>query len=314
MWAETINYSFDIHSEKPIENEEFFLYLRDMFERKDVVSIWEEHNHNSDKSFEEVQEYDVYIFHLFREIKNGGEFVEAFNRMDGEIQWYPEELEKWKKFKEFILQFFSQEWDVSQSSSRVMARSVIPTARTSAYTDIIIEWFSENNPRENYNFSTDKTWYLLLMLSAMINNIHIHWAYDKTPIVWVFRIAQKFTSRIDKIKGQDPDAKVLTYNWAFHNMTVPMKWKQNLFGAELDYEDLTFAPELHEKYGDRYLSCDIVDGWSQTEKDSHFAVLKWKALDWRINIVRHSEWQEAIVLPKSWIDVAGKMSKILTDT
>jgi len=314
MSEEILDYSFDIHWEKPIENNDFSYYLKDIFERKDIVTIWEEHNHNSDQSFKEVQTYSEFIFHMYSRMLDGSDFRKVFRDIDQEIQWYPEDLLKWDEFKWFALDFFSQWFDFTNSSSRIMSKYIIPEARKSAYTDIIIEWFSENNPSNNYHLSTDKTGYLLLMLSAMIHNIKIHGAFDKRPVVWVFNIAWEFIGKVDEIKGKNPWAKIMTYNGAFHNMTIPMEWRKEFLGTTLNYEDLTFAPEFNDKYRDRYLSLDIVDWWSQTEKQSHFSVLKWKALDEKINIVSHSEWQTAIVLPKNWVDIKWRMAEIMKKT
>lgn len=124
-------------------------------------------------------------------------------------------------------------------------------------------------------------------------------------------IAWEFIKEIEGIKREDDNAKILTYNWWFHNMTVPFEWEHNIFWNNLDYADLSFAPELKKIYWWKYKSIDLVDSWSQTKMDSHYARLKDKAVDWLLNLVTHSDNQVVMVFPRKWTNTSKEVIDIL---
>lgn len=183
--SEGIEYSFDIHSEKQINTKGVDDFLGDMFNSNEICTFGEEHNHNNDHSYEEVIDYRDIIFHLYREVTERWVFIVNALR---DLSYYvsnEENKQKITDFTEFIVNFFSDSNTFLLSSSRVFARHVIPKASLGWFNYVICEWFSKWDPRRNYELSSDKVWYLLIILSAMMHWVNIHWAYDSHNMFWV---------------------------------------------------------------------------------------------------------------------------------
>lgn len=306
-----IDYNTTINSERCINYSDFNDVLNDIFCSNDIVTIWEEHNHNKDNSFKEVEKYADIIFYLYRRIKEGNSFEKVIKEISN--LYSDENNIIIRKFKEFLISFYTDEDIMYQSSSRIFAKDIIPLASKNWFNDLVFEWFSEDDPRKIYELSSDKIGFLLTIISSLINWIQIHWAYSHNIFIGFLEIAWKFEDKIKDIKLKNTNAKILTYNWGFHNMTIPFQWTTRVMWKNYNCSNLTFAPNLKRKYWDKYLSIDIVDSRSQTEKEIHFAELKKRALKWKINIINHSDNQIAFVLPKKNVNVFWNVNKILAN-
>jgi len=276
---------------------------------KKVVTFWEEHNLNADKSFSEILEYKEIIFYVYREMQYWAKFEDIVLGLKDKVPI--EEKEKLISFIEYIVSIPQNKLSVKHSSSRVFSSFIIPACQKEWFTDIVFEWFNESSPSRSYKLSKDKIWFLMIMISSILYWFKIHWAYDSNPLFNATWIARNFEEQIDKITDNNPSSKVITYNWGVHNMTNPIKWEYKIFWATINLDELSFAPHLMNKYGDDYLSIDLVDWFWEINNSSHYSFLKWRGVKDEINIIEHSEWQKAIILPINKVDISNNIDVIL---
>lgn len=308
-WDNELEYSLDIYWEEEIDSHYLLNYVWNLIEWKKIVTFWEEHNLNADKSFSEILEYKEIIFYVYSIMQYWAKFQDIVLDLKDRVP--VEEKEKLISFIEYIFSILENKLSIKHSSTRVFSSFIVSACQKEWFTDIVFEWFNESSPNRSYELSKDKIWFLMIMISSMLYWFKIHWAYDSNPLFNATWIARNFEEQIDKIIDNNPESKVITYNGWVHNMTTPIKWEYKLFWSTINLEELSFAPYLINKYGSDYLSIDLVDWFWKVSNSSHYSFLKWKATKNKIKIIEHSEWQKAIILPINKPDISENIDDIL---
>ncbi len=159
---------------------------------------------------------------------------------------------------------------------RLFAVGILPLARSLGYTDLVLEGFDVNNPANSLERSKDKAGDLLRLTSAMMLDMNIHGAYPRSRFVTPTDIGNELFSTIKAVKEASPEAKILAYNGAVHNMTDPFKKGTHVhesFLSSSDASEWSYAPRAKELWGDRYGVIDLLGG-NSTLPDSHFKYMQ----------------------------------------
>lgn len=298
---QTARYTLTMGEATPLMPEVFGDRLRDLINDRKLVAFGEEHDCNRDPSFEEVLGFKDIIFPAYRQIVMNGAYPNIATFLGQHRLIYSnEDLIRFALFLEKL--FLPSVEDVmTMSASRVFAAVTMPVAHEVGFTDLVLEGFFESDPERTLKLSKDRIGLLLIMTAALCLGIHLH-GTDQGPhisslldpgksMVDALRVA------IDGIFKDNPNARVLSYNGAMHNLTVPFQGKlAGLLGHEIDVSQWTFAPHYMERFGPQFLSVDLVT--PSDSQQNHFALLREKrAVAGRINEVPHSKGQVAFVFP-----------------
>ncbi len=291
----SIEYDLHIQESTKVPVESWESVVQELITGKEICAFWEEHNLNQDTSFSELwahTDFILWMYHLKRDYwMNCEEIMReiSYSERSHNLIDILALLSKWVEKKE----------NFALSSSRVFAGNILPLWKKLGLSDLIVEWLIEWNIHESIRRTKDKIGMLLKILICILYDIQIHGVYDDTPLFWHFHFAQLFEEKIDEIKRKNPSAKIMTYNWWAHSMTQAFEWVQKVFGREFQLSDLSFAPNLQRKYGDTFISIDLVDQFWPNNNSSHYSSLRQEATHGNdITITQHSNNQTALIFPK----------------
>ena len=260
---------------------------------KRIVSFGEEHDLNMDTSFSEVLQLSGPIFKV--------QYNMLVHHPDGEeerIAMIRHEFKQAGKLQALdALLKKMQDQSIGElcqyHPGRLFATRLMPLLRNLGYTDIIMEGLNDVDPASTFRRSKDQIGTLLMMLQAHILGIRVHGVYSEG--IWsLFYLSEYFLEKIDKIHECIPDARIITFSGALHNMTMPLEGKVPLGDREFDIKDSSFAKKLQEIWGREFQSIDLVDFNSTTA--SHLETFRRYGHAGNIVEVSHSNDQVAFVL------------------
>jgi hypothetical protein len=181
---------------------------------------------------------------------------------------------------------------------RLFALGILPIAVAAGYTDLVLEGFDDRNPGRTIQRSKDKTGDLIRMTSAMMLGMRIHGAWPDGNFPTPTDVSDALFEKIKTAKEANPDAKVIVYNGAVHNMTEPFKTGTKVslgpFGEE-DASEWTYAPRAREVWGDSYGAIDLLNG-NRPLPESQFKLMQDKAEPGVITRFSHGFDQQTYVL------------------
>lgn len=145
-------------------------------------------------------------------------------------------------------------------TSRLFALAILPLARVNGFTDIVLEGLEPSNFRniiEN-KMSKDIIGDLMKCLFAMAAGLRIHGVPVSGSIFSDgTEVGDDLFSETVKITDKHPDAKVLVYGGAAHNLTDPGDLTISGPLGPIKLGNLSYAPRATTKWGERYKSIDL---------------------------------------------------------
>lgn len=272
---------------------EFLREISDTLRRKDILSVGEHHDMEQDESYRWIQQHAgeiIEAYDWYRIGKITGKHTPPFERL----------LKPESRLSENLANRQQPTFDELRHLhvGRLFALGILPLARAAGYTDLVLEGFDDINPARTIQRSKDKTGDLLRIVSAMKLGMRIHGAWPDKMFPMPADIGDALFDKIKAAKEANPDAKIIVYNGAVHNMTEPFRagTKVSLgFFGETDASEWTYAPRARALWGDRYGAIDILNG-NRPLPDSHYKFMQVKAEPGVITRFSHGFDQQTFVL------------------
>lgn len=249
---------------------------------KQVVSFGDAHNDNKDTSVSDLLKHSDLICEIYKRYayfqninkpEPSSTFVQALTSLE---KYSPELASQIEIFRINPLGMYLDDHElINCHPSRIFAKGILPLGIKLGFTDLVLEGLLENDPHKTFMLSKDRIGTLMILTAAMLLGYKIH-------------EANVFTSPIDtgdailksiQAATQYPAARVLVFNGAMHNMTIPFKGEVWLpMTGRIDVSKTSYAPALIGEYGDRFKAIDLFS--TKTEfPPSRFATMKDLALE-----------------------------------
>lgn len=284
-------YEWKYLSKEILTPKDFLRRLATVFEEKEIVSVGEAHDVNDDSSYGWLQSFKGDIlqafssYRLVTEIKGG-----ALPRSDFERSLPPDS----KLLRALESHPISFKDLAAMHPGRLFAVGVLPLSRFSGFTELVLEGEIAERTDVHFQRSKDTTGDLLRLTIGMIMGMRIHSAYAGGFLSTVADVGQAVYHKITEIKKNNPQAKILAYNGAMHNMTKPFQGRgQEIPGIAFDLAQITYAPQLIKDYGDRYAAIDLLG--AKPLPESHFAQMQREA-EGEITCFTHGQGQMSFVI------------------
>lgn len=277
--------------------------LKTALTAKKMVSFGEEHDMKRDQSFAEVLEYEGVILWAQHMLQSRTFYPNFAKLLEGNTNLLEREMGP-EKFRQFILfaaklLTASPEELVSQNvaASRIFALVVLPLCKELGYTDVLVEGALDSRLKR----SKDRIGILITLLMALMLDLRIESVYAEDFLNPGIAIADAFRKKLGDIFEKTADARVVTYGGAVHAMTVPLEGTYNFLpGLNIDLSELSFTPEFQKRFGENFLSVDLVMPISSMPgMSSHFTLLRQQGNAESISVVSHSLSQVAFVFPEN---------------
>ena len=252
----------------------------------------ESHNLEVDTSYNWLNEFSGEIldaYSYYRMGKNSSKPTPPFEQL---LRPGSQLLARFRQEKQPTLEVLTQ-----FHPGRLFAVGILPLARALGYKDLILEGLNEHNPTDMIERSKDKAGDLLRLTSAMMLGMNIHGANPSGRYPTPTDIGDELFSTIKAVEKKDPEAKIIVYNGAVHNMTESFKAgtrvHEGLFSAS-DASEWTYAPRAKEMWGDRYGAIDLLGGNSILPV-SHFKHMQVEAAKGAVTRFSHGVGQKTYV-------------------
>ncbi len=271
---------------------EFIKEISEKLKEKDILSVGEHHDLEQDASYGWIQQFAGEIFEAYDWYRLGkitGKEPMPFERLlRRESKLVEKLMERQPSFEELK----------KMHVGRFFALGVLPLAKAAGYTDLVLEGFDEISPGASYQLSKDKTGDLLRLTYAMILGFNIHGAWPRGQFVKPEEVGDSIFEKIKAAKTSNPEAKILVYNGAMHNVTEPFKLGSKvslgIFG-ETDPNEWSYAPRARELWGEWYGAMDLMNG-GRPLPNSHFKYMQEKAEPGQITRFTHGIDQQTYIL------------------
>lgn len=297
-----VRYVMDIQDTTTLPADNFQRRLEELMKGRRVVSFGEEHDENRDQSFRNILRFEQLILHAYS--------YRRHERWRGRSLDFADLLEfLGRNFDSLLVNDFIQflqdmtsiplEAILRQPASRIFALVILPLSKRLGYTDVVVEGLYEEDPWRTIERSKDRIGMLLKILTGLICDLNIRGAYDENFLQPGVGVALAFQRRVNAIFDENPSARVVTYSGGAHNLTKPIKGTWSFGPITIDLSQFTFAPAFQQRWGQHFLSIDLVTRHTADSKfNSTFAELRRRAAENVIREVNHSRGQIAFVFPK----------------
>lgn len=279
-------------SKDVISPKEFLTDIADTLKSHDVVSVGESHDMEQDQSYGWIQQHTGEILEAYDWYRLGR--ITGKSALPLEKLLRPESrlLENLANHKKLTIEDLKQ-----MHVGRLFALMVLPMACLVGYTDLVLEGFDDINPGRFIQRSKDKTGDLLRMTSAMMWGMTLHGAYPDGMFTTPTDIGNALFTKIKEVKDAKPDAKIIAYNGAVHNMTEPFKTGTKVSEGLLssDASEWTYAPRARDLWGERYAAIDLLNG-DRSLPMSHFKFMQEQSEKSAITRFSHGVNQKTYVL------------------
>lgn len=270
---------------------DFLRRIQDKLKAKDVLSVGEAHDMNQDTSFSWILDHEKEILEAYNIYRMAQDVSKPAPPFEGLLRRDSRFLEK------LAQENTSFDHVRKMHVGRLFALSILPLARLAGYTDIVLEGVDDRNPGRLLDRSTDRSGDLLRLTAAMMLGLKIHGAYSDGMFTTAADIGDAVFAKMGEVKDRNPNAKVVVYNGAVHNMTEPYKEGTKIKEGIVEYDvsEMTYAPRAIELWGDRYGAIDLING-DRLMPESQFRFMQQQASDDVITCFTHGIDQQTYVL------------------
>jgi hypothetical protein len=275
-----------------LDTDTFLKQLVELFKEKKIVSIGEVHDNNNDTSFDWIINY-------------GGEISVAYDfYQHAQQQQQPKiSLERLLPNESTLIHAIrsislNPEDYRDKHAGRLFAMLVLPIAKLSGFTDVVFE--GDPDPRAILSehgdmLNRDKIGAALRVTMAMYWGLNIHGAsFTRSQTANV--VGDLIFDKIREIRKHNPDAKVLVYNGAMHNMTIPITGTMAEYGAGYDASGITYAPRALKSWGPDYGAIDIINHTPPIEDEIHFQFMQEHADPYGVTCFSHGINQKTYII------------------
>lgn len=267
-----------------LEPKELGVLLRDYIAQKDIISFGEHHDLNHDTSFNELLDYKRAIFNIYGIYRDSSRFEQqpSLPRAIEHVRRYATEYgdnELMENVNGLVSMLSKPHGNsiLQSHPSRIFATLIIPIAKAQGFTDIVLEGFDDRDPSRVFERSKDKVGHLLIMLSSMMVGMRLHGAYSDSWLDLGDLMAEALSNKVNSVKAENPDARVLVYNGMAHNATQPLEGTVPTPLGNFELASISYAPAMIEKYGKSYGAVDLIGGKSDLEGTGHYEWMQQKA-------------------------------------
>lgn len=286
-----INHEWTYDSKNELSPTEFLATLFSLIKDAEIVSVGEHHDDNQDTSHNWILNFE-------------DEILTAAHHYQQYCSAYQPNKDTFKIFLPRDSQLVNRLDDIKTSFDdirllhvgRFFALQFLKLAYMSGFTDIVFEGINTSNFYANYKMSKDRIGDLLRLVCAMRLGMRIHGAYAGTRFPTPVDVGQALKEKIENVKENDPTARVIVYNGATHNMTVPYQGKFSLLpGLTIDVSKITYAPDLMRRYRSKYVSIDLLNKRRKLPA-SQFSQMQKEAQDGCVTAYEHGIRQTTFVI------------------
>ena len=279
-------------SKTELQNGDFFFFLLDSINEAEIVSIGEYHDLEQNSSFSWILDYSEDILEAARQhqrlLKSGKSrddlSFQSFLPFDSDL------MQKLDGVNSNLNELRSMHVGI------FFAMRLLPIAAKLGFTDVIFEGLNDSNMLASYEFSKDKVGDLLRIVMATRLDMIIHGARSSKDLPSAVDVGQELKTKIDECKEEKPDARIIVYNGAMHNMTITYTAPFFYFpGVKLDTAKISYAPAMIEKYGARYVAIDLLNK-NKAIPSSHFQLMTEEASSNQITMYKHGIRQKTFVI------------------
>ena len=287
-----IEFDWQYDSKESVDPLVFLQQISNTLQQSSIVSFGEQHDLRVDESFswilsfqnEILEAYHVYSLTMGIENPKPMEtFQRCLRRGSRLINVLSENLSSFEEVRNMHV-------------GRMFALHILPLARNLGYTEVVLEGVEAKNPARLIDRSTDKIGDLLRILMAMVLGMRVHGAYADGLLSTAVDVGVELQDKINEVKTNNPDSKIIVYNGAMHNMTIPYQGTHaSIPGISMDVSQITYAPDLIAEYGSQYSAIDMLNK-DRTIPTGHFSQMQEESEAGEITCFKHGIRQQSFVI------------------
>ena len=299
-WEDVIQeYDWHYTEKKPCTQDEFLAEIDQELRERQVVSVGEYHDMNTDTSFGWIEEHTdeiVSAFTTYHQAIEAGEDPPPLRQVLSPDSQLLSKLENDKPTFEELKQMHV---------GRLFATVIIPHAAKLGYHDLVLELFDPHNPEQvlfgskDLTGTNDRIGTLLTITMAMDSGMRLHGSIPEN--LTLESNSDAIFSHMVDLRRDNPDAQVLSYNGSLHNMIVPYPHARIQIGdlspdGYTDPHDWSFGAQARMVWGSDFGSIDLLNRNRNTTVNSHFKNMVDDAAEGTITRYTHNTDQQSYVL------------------